>query len=241
MTNIVATIEARMGSTRLPGKVLKEAVGKPLLLLMLERVRLARYLDKIVVATTVQPQDDEIASFCDRYGINCFRGSEDFVLERVVEAGRQYGAEISVLLTGDCPLIDPYTIDQHVCAFLAARPHVDYVTNCEIRSYPHGLDLQVVAWKTLAETLNFAHTQSCREHVGWFIRRNPKHYKRLDIIAPSGLSNPFFRITLDYPEDYKRIQAIFAELYPKNPAFTTVDILNYAYQQGWIDSFNSIT
>lgn len=235
MTRIVATIEARMGSSRLPGKVLKEAVGKPMLLLMVERVRRARYLDEVVVATTDRDRDDEIVTVCEKHNISYFRGSEDNVLERVVEAGRQYQADVSVLLTGDCPLIDPYVIDQHICAFISAFPNVDCVTNCEVRSFPLGLDLIVLSWKTLAQTLQFATVEPFREHVGWYVRRHPEKYKRLDIIAPPGLSNPFFRITLDYPEDYDRIQAIFEALYPVNPEFTTIDILNYAKQQSWID------
>jgi spore coat polysaccharide biosynthesis protein SpsF len=235
MTRIVATIEARMGSTRLPGKVLKEAVGKPMLFLMVERVRRSRYIDELVVATTTHERDDEIAALCQNERISYFRGSEENVLERVVEAGRHYQADISVLLTGDCPLIDPFVIDQQICAFLAAYPHIDYVSNCEIASYPIGLDLQVLAWKTLAESLQFALTEPFREHVGWYVRRHPERYRRQDIIAPPGLSNPFFNITLDRPEDYDRIKAIFEALYPHNPQFTTPDILNYAQQQGWID------
>ncbi|MEH1960625.1 MAG: glycosyltransferase family protein [Nostoc sp.] len=235
MNRVIATIEARMGSSRLPGKVLKEAVGKPMLLLMVERVRRARYIDEVVVATTTNEKDEAIASLCSKHNIPYFRGSEENVLERVVETGRHYQAEVSVLLTGDCPLIDPYVIDQHICAFFAAYPHVDYVANCEVRSYPHGLDLMVLSWKTLAQTVDFASSEPFREHVGWYIRRHPEQYRRLDIIAPPGLSNPFFRITLDYQEDYHRIKAIFEALYPQNPQFTTVDILNYAQQQGWID------
>ncbi|MDJ0795538.1 MAG: glycosyltransferase family protein [Calothrix sp. MO_167.B12] len=236
MSHVVATIEARMGSSRLPGKVLKEAVGKPMLLLMVERVRRARYIDEVVIATTTNEKDEAIVLFCQENNISYFRGSEENVLERVVEAGRKYKAEVSVLLTGDCPLIDPYVIDQHICAFFSAYPHVDWVANSEVRSYPIGLDLMVLPWMTLAETVNFATIEPFREHVGWYVRRHPERYRRLDIIAPPGLSNPFFRITLDYQEDYERIKAIFEELYPQNPQFTTVDILKYAQQKGWIDS-----
>lgn len=236
MGRVVATIEARMGSTRLPGKVLMPAVGKPLLLLMVERVRRARYLDEVVVATTTNPKDDAIVDLCREHDIAYFRGSEEFVLERVVEAGRAFQAGVSVLLTGDCPLIDPYVIDQHVAAFLATSPHVDYVSNSEVRSYPIGLDLQVMAWETLAGTVQYATTAPFREHVGWWVRRHPEMYRRLDIIAPPGLSNPFFRITLDYPEDYERIKAIYEALYPANPAFTTAEILEFARSRGWIDA-----
>ncbi|MES1165052.1 MAG: spore coat biosynthesis protein F, partial [Verrucomicrobiota bacterium] len=213
---------------------------RPLLALMVERVRRSRYVDQVVVATTTAERDRTIVDLCRREDVDCFRGSEEDVLGRVVDAGRVYQAEVSVLLTGDCPLHDPVVIDQHVCAFLAAQPHVDYVANCEVRSYPHGLDLQVLAWRTLADSA--ARTEgpqarrSFREHVGWFVRRHPERYRRHDVVAPPGLSNPAFRITLDYPEDYQRIRDIYEALYPANPQFTTADILTLARERGWIDA-----
>lgn len=236
---VVATIEARMGSSRLPGKVLKPAVGRPLLSLMVERVRRARYLDDVVVATTTSAKDDAIVDLCRSEAIPFFRGSEEDVLGRVVEAGRAFEAEVSVLLTGDCPLNDPLVIDQHVCAFLAAQPFVDYVANCEVRSYPHGLDMQVLAWRTLAGSADITAApgtkRSFREHVGWYVRRHPERYRRLDVLAPPGLSNPAFRITLDYPEDYERIRDVYEALYPTNPRFSTTDILALAQRRGWVD------
>jgi spore coat polysaccharide biosynthesis protein SpsF len=243
MTRVIATIEARMGSSRLPGKVLMKAVDRPLLSLMVERVRRARYVDEVVVATTTADRDAAIVDMCRAEGIVCFRGSEEDVLGRVVAAGREHGAEVSVLLTGDCPLHDPFVIDQHVTTFLAGRPHVDYVTNCEARSYAHGLDCQVLAWKTLAETAeltewtqpNAAGKRPFREHVGWYVRRHPERYRRFDVIAPPGLSNPYFRITLDYQEDYERIRDIYQALYPQDPRFTTSAMLALGKQRGWID------
>jgi spore coat polysaccharide biosynthesis protein SpsF len=243
MSRVIATIEARMGSSRLPGKVLMPAVGRPLLALMVERVRRARYVDEVVVATTTAERDAAIVELCRAEGISVFRGSEDDVLGRVVGAGREHGADVSVLLTGDCPLHDPLVIDQHVTTFLAAHPHVDYVTNCEARSYPHGLDCQVLAWKTLAETAALTETtpptaagkRPFREHVGWYVRRHPERYRRHDVLAPPGLSNPYFRITLDYQEDYDRIRAIYEALYPANPKFTSPDMIALAQSRGWID------
>jgi spore coat polysaccharide biosynthesis protein SpsF len=244
MTRVIATIEARMGSSRLPGKVLMKAVDRPLLSLMVERVRRARYVDEVVVATTTADRDQVIVDMCAAEGIAVFRGAENDVLGRVVDAGREHRAEVSVLLTGDCPLNDPFVIDQHVAAFLAARPHVDYVTNCEARSYPHGLDCQVLAWKTLAETAELSLDSPAlpdgrrpfREHVGWYVRRHPERYRRLDIVAPPGLSNPYFRITLDYPEDYERIRDLYQALYPGNPHFTTPDLLAVGRERRWIDA-----
>jgi spore coat polysaccharide biosynthesis protein SpsF len=240
VTRIVATIEARMGSTRLPGKVLLEAAGRPLLAHMIERVRRARYVDEIVVATTTNGRDDAIMALCDRERVLAFRGSEEDVLGRVVAAAGHHHADICVLLTGDSPLIDPLVVDQHVVTFLAAQPHVDYVTNCEVSSYPVGLAVQVLAARTLAATaaLTADHppTSPFREHVGWYVRRHPERYRRLDVVAPPGLSNPHFRMTLDTPEDYRRIRTAFERLYPADPSFGTAALLELGREQGWIDS-----
>ena len=134
--------------------------------------------------------------------------------------------------------------NQVVVQTVAGRPHVDYVTNCEARSYPHGLDCQVLAHRTLAETaeLTADHPPAAsgrrpfREHVGWYVRRHPERYRRLDVIAPPGLSNPYFRITLDYAEDYERIRDIYEALYPANPRFSTPDMLELGRRRGWIDA-----
>lgn len=214
-----------MGSRRLPGKVLKEAVGRPLLELMVERARRSRYVDEVVVATSTAPADDAIVALCERAKIAHFRGSEEDVLGRVVAAQRHYGADTCVLLTGDCPLIDPLVVDHIVCAFLEATPLVHYASNCEVKSYPAGLDTQVVSLQTLEESSRLGLEPPYREHVGWYIRRHPDKYRRVDVVAPPGLSNPYLRITLDYPEDYERIRGIYEELYPHNPLFTTVDVL----------------
>lgn len=239
MSHVVATIEARMGSSRLPGKVLLEAAGKPLLALMVERVRRSRYIDEVVVATTSGAREQPIVDLCRSLGIAFCRGSEDDVLGRVVDAGRAHQAEAMVLMSGDCPLIDPYVLDQHVAAFLGARPRIDLVTNAEVRSFPHGLDCQVMAFTTLAEseviTRPLGSTSPFREHVGWYVRRHPESYPRLDIVAPPALSNPFFRITLDTPADYERIKEIFETLYPTNRQFSTHDVLELGRQRGWID------
>lgn len=210
------------------------AAGKPVLLHMVERIKRSRYVDEVVVATTVEQRDSAIVEMCDTNGISCFRGSEDNVLERVVRAAEQYDAEVCVLFTGDCPLADPVIADQMICTFLSARDHVELVTNGEVRSYAHGFDLHVTAWKTLAESLVHATVPEYQEHVGWYLRRHPNKYRRVDVIAPPGLSFPYLKIALDEQKDYERIREIYEALYPADPTFSANDVMNYAHERGWV-------
>ena len=233
---VVATIEARMGSSRLPGKVLLEAAGKPILLHMVERLRHSRYIDELVVATTVESRDEAIADMCERHGIDYFRGSEDNVLERVVTAGKHYDAEICALFTGDCPLVDPLVVDQMICTFLSSRKYVELVTNGEVRSYAHGFDLHVMTCETLAGSLKQATSAEYQEHVGWYVRRHPEKFRRQDVIAPPGLSFPYLKIALDEQKDYERIREIFDTLYPNDPFFTASDIMEFAHERGWLSA-----
>ena len=156
-----------MTSTRLPGKVLLEAVGKPLLELMVERLRRARSLDEIVVATTTEPSSDPIAALADRLGIGCFRGSEDDVLGRVLGAAQAYDAELIVETTGDCPLVDPDVLDLVVERFRVGG--VDYCSNTLERTYPRGMDVEVLPTAVLEEVASLTDDPADREHVSIYI------------------------------------------------------------------------
>src|ERR1700691_2516384 len=133
---VVAIIQARMGSTRLPGKVLADICGRPMLRHVIERTRRSETLDEVIVATTEEPADDTIAAFCCEHCVSCFRGSEHDVLDRYYEAARRFAAEAIVRITSDCPLIDPEVIDNTARKFLLERP--DYASNCLVRTYPRG-------------------------------------------------------------------------------------------------------
>src|SRR5439155_17526415 len=140
---VVATIEARMRSSRLPGKVLRPVVGKPLLELLIERLRRARRIDQVVVATTDNPADDAIAEVAGRSGAACFRGSEEDVLDRVLRAAQSVAADVIVEITADCPLADPHVVDRMVEVYLANK--YDYVANVLRPTYPAGFEVQVFA------------------------------------------------------------------------------------------------
>ena len=163
----VAVIQARMGSTRLPNKVLAELGGRPMLAQVVARVRRARTIDEVVVATTTTRHVDVIEDFCAREGIACFRGSEDDVLDRYYQAARAFNADVVVRITADCPLHDPEVIDAIVGHFDPARH--DYVSNTIRRSYPDGLDTEVIAMAALERAWRGATWASEREHVTPYI------------------------------------------------------------------------
>jgi spore coat polysaccharide biosynthesis protein SpsF len=220
---VVATIEARMRSSRLPGKVLRRVAGKPMLELLIERLRRARRLDQIVVATTDNPADNPIEELARRLGAGCFRGSEDDVLDRVLRAAQSVAADVIVEITGDCPLIDPEVIDRLVEVYLTHN--YDYVANVLKRTYPDGLDAQVFATALLADVASRTHDPADREHVSLYIYEHPEHYRLHNVESDLPEKYWHLRLTLDTPQDFDLIAAIYDELYPKDPAFTLGDVL----------------
>jgi len=212
-----------MTSTRLPGKVLRPLLNKPVLELMIERVRRARLIDGIVIATTNNAADDRVAALAARLGIGCHRGSEEDVLQRVLDAATIFEATTIVELTGDCPLIDPAIIDQAIADHRLGG--VDYVSNVLQRSYPIGMDTQVFDTAVLADVARRTDDATDREHVSLFIYRNPQLYRLRNIGAPADLTRPDLPLTLDTPEDFSLIEWIYQSLYPKNPAFSLRDAL----------------
>ncbi len=221
--NIAATIEARMTSSRLPGKVLMEAAGKPMLQHMVERLKRVPSLDRIVVATTVNTSDDPIAELAISLEIGCFRGSEEDVLSRILGAARAHKIDIIVETTGDCPLIDPALVEACIQGYLKAG--VDYVSNVLERTYPIGMDTQVFATEILADVAGRTDDLEEHEHVSLYIYRHPELYQILNLPGPPELARPDLGLTLDTAEDFKLLSAIFETLYPKNPTFDLADIL----------------
>lgn len=223
MTRIVATIEARMTSTRLPGKVLKSACGKPMLELMVERLRRVPSLDGIVIATTVNATDDPVEALAHRLGVGIHRGSEEDVLRRVLDAALTHKIDVIVETTGDCPLIDPGIVEACIAEY--KRAGVDYVANVLERTYPVGMDTQVFATDILADVARRTDDVADHEHVSLYIYRHPEIYSLKNVEAPAALTRPDLALTLDTPEDYALITAVFEALYPADPTFTLADIL----------------
>lgn len=222
---IVATVECRMGSTRLPGKVLKKACDKTMLELLVERLSIVNRLDEIVLATTINKIDDPIEELANSLGVGCFRGSEEDVLGRVLGAARSANASIIVEITGDCPLIDPEITSQVLDLYLLNE--CDYVSNLDPVSFPIGMDTQVFSTDLLATADKETTSREDREHVSWFIRRQPGRFRKIHLPAPPELHWPELGLTLDEQADYELIKIIFEHFYPRNRFFSCLDVVRF--------------
>lgn len=220
---IVATIEARMTSTRLPGKVLMQAAGKPMLEHLVNRLRHVPSLNEIVLATTVNATDDVLEKFAEQMGIVCYRGSEADVMSRVIGAAESVAADVVVEITGDCPVIDPALIEQVIRTFLANS--ADYVNNAHICSYPGGMDTQVFRLDTLKRSATMTDDALDHEHVTLHIRNHPELFSHLHIVAPPDLHWPELGLTLDEPKDYELLKKIIEHFAPTNPLFSCLDVI----------------
>ena len=223
---IVASIEARMTSSRLPGKVLMEAInGISMLEFMVNRLEKSKLIDEIILATTINKEDDPIVELCKKLKIKYFRGSEPDVLLRVLEAHKSTKSDIIVELTGDCPLIDSKIVDKIITKYLDSD--FDYVSNSHVRSYPDGFDAQVFSYELLKQVSILTNDQYDRENVSSFIYRSGK-YSTFGFIAEPHEFWPELRVTLDDHGDYILIKNIIDYFYSINKLeFNVTDVVNY--------------
>lgn len=205
---VVAIIQARVGSTRLPGKVLADIQGHPMLWHVVQRTQAAATVDEVVVATTTEPADDMIVAFCRDHRLGCFRGSEQDVLDRYYKAAGEHYADAVVRITSDCPLIDPEVIDKTVRAFSVEQP--DYASNCVVRTYPRGLDNEVMTFRALELAWREARQPYQRAHVTPYICENPGLFRILSVTADQDYSA--HRWTVDTAEDLEFVRAVYAQL-----------------------------
>ena len=233
----VATIEARMGSSRLPGKVLLPVLGRPLLQYLLERLRAVPSIDDIVLATTVAGADDALADFARAMQVRCFRGSEDDVMDRVIRAAASAGADVVVEITGDCPLIDPQIVEQVVRMFKAH--HAEYVSNAHVRSYPIGMDVQVFPLDALRRSASMTGERLDREHVTLHMRSHPEWFPAVHLVAPPELHWPELGLTLDEAADFDLLSRVIERLYPHNPMFGCRDMVDLLRRAPELASLNT--
>ncbi|MBS3999585.1 MAG: glycosyltransferase family protein [Desulfobulbaceae bacterium] len=236
---IVVVIQARMSSTRFPGKVLQKVLGKPLLLHQYERIAESKLEPLIVVATSTDESDEPIVELCKLHGINCFRGNLNDLLDRHYKAGLAYEADAIVKIPSDCPLISPTAIDIVLTKYIEFYPEIDYVSNLHPASYPDGNDVEIISMKALQNVWQNASKDFELEHTTPYIWENPELFRIENITWESGLDySKSHRFTIDYPEDLLFIKAIYENLYPKKQYFELEDILELLQEKPEIMELN---
>lgn len=216
--------QARMTSTRLPAKVMKEVLGKPILEYQIERLKRAKEANELVIATTTNDTDLPIVELCERLGVAYYRGSEEDVLSRYYEAATIFGADIIVRVTSDCPFIDPGVMDEVMGLYINNQDKYDYVSNTLERTYPRGLDTEVFSMAALEKAYREAREQLEREHVTLYMYRRSEQFRLAN--SSSAVDYCHHRWTIDTPEDFELIKLILQEIYPINNRFTWLDVLN---------------
>lgn len=222
---VVATIEARMSASRLPGKVLMPLAGEPVLTRIIERLNRSKYIDEICVATTVNPADDAIIKLCERKGYKYFRGSEADVLSRVLRAAETRQAEIIVEGMADSPLVDWRQVDYLIDMLEDGK--YDYVSNEIGETFPLGFDMRVFPYSVLKETESLVTDPEHHEHVTLYIYNHPEKYKIGIWDAEGKMRWPKLRLTLDTAKDYELISRVYDALYLNNPDFSAEEVINY--------------
>jgi len=224
-----------MGSTRLPGKTLIDICGKPLLEHILDRIQKCSEIDKFVIATTDNIEDNPIVNFSARRGISCFCGSEEDVLDRYYQCAKLYKADIIVRITADDPFKDPVVADRVIGEIL--RSDYDYVSNTVHPTYPEGLDIEVFTFAVLERTWSEAATTLYREHVTPYIWLHPDKFRIKNIENEINLSR--MRWTLDTPEDLAFTREVYKKLYVPGQLFLMQDILNLLEEHPEIQKLNA--
>jgi len=239
---IGVVIQARISSTRLPGKILLNLpYGSKMTVLqqVIRRVKRAKKINRIIIATTTKKVDDVIVKIAQKEGVDCFRGSESNVLERYYLAARKYKLDTIVRVTSDCPCIDPTILDKLITTHQNTK--ADFTSNCLTKTFPHGVDAEVFKFATLETAYKNASLDFEKEHVSEYIPNNPKRFRIVEYKASKKYYAPDIRITLDTKEDYTLFCLVFLLLYKKNHFFDTLDIINLFTKNPWIKLINKPT
>ncbi len=225
MNNVVTIVQARCGSSRFPGKILHPVLGESLLFRMIERLEFSALKGDIVIATTTSSQDDIIEKLSLDKGWKYFRGDETDLLDRHYQAAKMYEADIVLKIPSDCPLIDYRIVDSIIAYYLSGD--YNYVSNLHPASFPDGNDVEVMSFQTLEKAWLRAEKDFEKEHTTPYIWERPDQFKIGNYLWESGRDfSMSHRLTIDYPEDYEFITAVFDALYPSNPSFSLTDILS---------------
>lgn len=235
---IIAIIQARMGSTRLSGKVMKKLGNKTVLAHVVNRVSMSEKIDKVIVATTKNVEDDTIVKECESIGAYYYRGSQDNVLSRYYEAAKEEKADIVIRVTSDCPLIDPFIIDKMIDYFIEEKndSNIDYLSNTLIETFPRGFDVEVFTFKSLEQAYNHATYDYEKEHVTPYIYINKDKFKIANYSNDKNYSQ--YRLTLDTTEDYEVLKKVYDNLYKKDDMFYFDEIISYLENNPEISQIN---
>ncbi|CDG81589.1 cytidylyltransferase domain-containing protein [Janthinobacterium agaricidamnosum] len=233
---ILAILQARVSSSRLPGKVLKPLLGVPMLIRQIERLRGVSRIDQLLVATSNESSDDAIEELCRAHGVACFRGDLNDVLERFHQAAQTAAPEHIVRLTADCPLTDAALIDQVIEFYLDGD--YDYASNSLEATYPDGLDVEIFRASCLEQAWQEARLPSQREHVTPFINQQPQRYKIGLYRGATDLSH--LRWTVDEPKDFELVTMIYEALYPDNSRFSMQDVLSLLERRPELADWNTM-
>lgn len=236
----VAIVQARLGSSRLPGKVLLDLCGKSVLYHCVERVQRCNRVDEVVIATTDKHSDDRLVAEAERIGVRVFRGSEEDVLDRYFGAAVAFGAEVVVRVTSDCPLFDPDVLTGMMARFEdvhASGTRLDYLSNCLQRTFPRGLDAELFTMEALTKAHAEAQHTYEREHVTPYIYGHPELFQLENFAQETDWSA--YRWTLDTAEDYQMISTMYHELYPASSRFSSADVIGLLGRKPEIAAINA--
>jgi spore coat polysaccharide biosynthesis protein SpsF len=224
---VVIVVQARMASSRLPGKVLMPVLGKSILALMIERLQMIQHTATIVIATSINKEDDVIDNEAQLINIPCYRGDLNNLLDRHYQAALLFDADVVIKIPSDCPLIDPRIIDHVLAWFFEHKGQYDFVSNLHPATYPDGNDVEIMTMPCLKQTWENADKPLELEHTTPYIWENPQLFSIGNVSWETGLDYSMsHRFTIDYREDYLFIKRVFEELYPANKSFSCDDIIN---------------
>ncbi|MCX5816457.1 MAG: glycosyltransferase family protein [Proteobacteria bacterium] len=203
-------VQARMGSTRLPGKVMMELIdGKSVLGYLLDRLSACKYAHKIIVATTINPQDDILEQWLQDNGYLYYRGSEADCLDRFYQASRKFNLDVIVRITSDCPLIDPQIVDDMISYYIANKDYIDYLSNRQHTNFPEGMDIEILSYKILHEAAQFASLQREKEHINYYFLQRDDQYRIRYYNHGLGMDYSRFKLSIDTRSDLDYIRTLF--------------------------------
>lgn len=222
---VLAIIQARTGSKRLPNKVLMKICGKSILEHIFNSLKFSKKIDQIIVATSHLESDNKIKKLCDTLSLTCYRGSSSNVLERYFNCATNYNCDVVVRITADNPLIDPTLVDTAISLLINKK--YDFVTNMINQSYPEGYLVEVFTYETLKYVYENFHDDMSKEHVTFQLRKSIKELKTGEFFAAKNKQRPNWRLTVDYSDDLKLIKKIFSVLYKDNSFISYNSVFNY--------------